>query len=353
MVLGGHMGVFFNRERRFRWFGWLVLSVLSTFCAEVTCGNEPFAFFGLGKWMLMVSLYGLHVLILGSIFYHRSKRSFALIYVLGMFFGMYEAYVTKMIWNPDAYEVIRFADIAVIEFSLLVFFWHAFMAFIFPLMLAEIMVSPGRDLWEVMPEFIRSRRGRVSLLVWFAIFCGVFHGATLGYSNRLSGWTVLASSIGNCMIVLVFLLAWRNLYTEKRISMVELLPTMKERRVLLFILGILYCIWFVTFRFDKLPGISGHLAVCFFYLLFWVMHRQARARATGLPPENHQQSREPLRVKLWLVFSAIFIPTSLIVFYMPFTKLVVTVYMLGLALFGFCMFITVFYRLFLRRKRLA
>ena len=48
------------------------------------------------------------------------------LYFVSLLFGMYEAYITKVLWSPPWNPgSLRIAGIALAETTLLVFFWHA------------------------------------------------------------------------------------------------------------------------------------------------------------------------------------------------------------------------------------
>src|SRR5512138_349608 len=130
-------------SRRVRMLFWLILGALSTFFAEVVCGSAPFALVDGGGLLLVLPLYGLHTLVLGTLVLGRPGRvSFGALFLAGVLFGLYEGYITKVLWNPpwDA-EAFRLGGVAVLSTLMLALFWHPFMAFIVPLFAGECLLT--------------------------------------------------------------------------------------------------------------------------------------------------------------------------------------------------------------------
>jgi len=71
---------------------WLVLAAFSTFFAEVFSGSDMFPFFNAWGILVVVPLYGLHIILLASQVYRVEKPRFSSLVFAGMIFGLYEAY---------------------------------------------------------------------------------------------------------------------------------------------------------------------------------------------------------------------------------------------------------------------
>ena len=117
----------------------LLLGALSTLCAEVTIGASPLVFFDAWGLAVVFPLYTLHILVLAPLVLRRpGGTSFPALYLAGVLFGLYEAYITKVLWNPPwDMAALRIGDVAVTTTLMIACFWHPFMAFITPLLLAE------------------------------------------------------------------------------------------------------------------------------------------------------------------------------------------------------------------------
>jgi len=79
-------------------FFWVVLGILSTYFAEVLSGSQPFVFFIEFGYVGIIPLYALHTLVLSALAI-RPKRPFSIrtLYLFSNLFGMYEAYITKVL----------------------------------------------------------------------------------------------------------------------------------------------------------------------------------------------------------------------------------------------------------------
>ncbi len=122
-------------------FFWLLLAAYSTFFAEVFAGSDLFPFYHAWGLAVLVPLYGLHSLILTTLIYRYGRpRLFTLVFA-GMLFGLYEAYMTKVLWHPDWGAVKLVADVAVVEVLVLVFWWHAWLSYLTPLILSERLLT--------------------------------------------------------------------------------------------------------------------------------------------------------------------------------------------------------------------
>ena len=81
---------------------WLILGAFSVFFAEVTAGSSPFPWIDAWGLFVVLPLYGLHVLFLAWIVVPRARRiSLPTLFVAGALFGMYEAYITKVLFDPS------------------------------------------------------------------------------------------------------------------------------------------------------------------------------------------------------------------------------------------------------------
>ena len=86
-------------SRKDKIFFWLILSALSTFFAEVISGSFIFPFTTVWGWIGVIPLYGLHLLVIGY-WVFRGRPKLWLLFIGGVIFGLYEAYITKVLWIP-------------------------------------------------------------------------------------------------------------------------------------------------------------------------------------------------------------------------------------------------------------
>jgi len=330
---------------------WILLSVISTFFAEVTCANEPFAFWGLDKWIFMVPVYGFHILLLASIFYRSDRKSFSTLYILGMFFGMYEFILTKMIWMPDNEPMLRLAEVSVDWFLVLAAFWHAVVSFIIPLLVAENLAVSSSSVRNVMPRWIKKSRG-LRFMLPLAVVGGLFHGVSIRHTAGLSFDRLLLSSAGNTLFLFVILLLWKKVSGNRRYSMGQLLPGGKARVVLLILMAVQYIGFFFFVRAEYRPDNIGYAAAGLIYLALWLLYRRCAAGGEAVPDTDDGRTRMGARglARQWLAFSGLFTAVSAAFYFLPENLLLMQILWLSMIIAGGFLFTRTLVRAFRRRR---
>lgn len=79
---------------------WLLLACTSVWLAEVTATSSRFPFLTVWGWTVLVPLYGLHAMLGGWLVLRANRVTWPLVYLPGVQFGLYEAYITKVLWDP-------------------------------------------------------------------------------------------------------------------------------------------------------------------------------------------------------------------------------------------------------------
>jgi len=195
--------------RRHKLFFWIILGALSVFFAEVVSGATMFPF---NPWSLIVTfpLYTLHLLVLAHIVFNYGKPTLYTLFAAGAVFGMYEAYMTKVLWNPTwGNPAISIAGMAVFETILLVLFWHPFMAFIIPLFIGENMLTSSTYIVSELPntvtQLFTARKTRYFLSALLALLCGIFQSA-----NSPSPVHSLLSGFSTTALLMLLIYLWRT-----------------------------------------------------------------------------------------------------------------------------------------------
>ena len=259
-------------SRRQRYLFWIILCCLSAFFAEVISGSYPYTFVLPWGLIVVIPLYGLHTLILAFVVFKVGRPRFSTLYIAGCIFGMYEAYVTKVIWNPPwetvAEPTTRVAGIAVVELGVISFCWHPFMAFIVPLA-AAMLLTTSSGMMEAMPRTLEGwlRHKQWTFLIFLAVWAGLVMGSqvhplTAGLANIIS-------------LVVLFILGYYFLKeTGGRYSMEQLLPDGKEVRWLLGALLVYFAISGPLLNPEGLPGFGPQLLIVLIYAgLFLLLKR--------------------------------------------------------------------------------
>lgn len=293
--------------RRIRYHFWVVLGVLSTVIPEVIAGSDLYPFFQITDYLLLIPLYSLHCIILWYTVWRNGKPRLYNLFPAGAIFGLYEAYLTKVIWNPTwAAAPLKVGGIAVVETLVLVLFWHSFLAFIVPLLVAESLTG-SEEVVDGIPEWLGNR------LSWFnngkrwyliPLFAGLFQSI-----NTPSLQDSLLSGLTCTIITYGIIQSWRRT-DGPTYSMRQLLPTRREFNTLFGVTILLYALMGVFWRPEALPGISGQASVWALYLFFGVL------LYLGLRKSNNDQSTTSHKISFqdqnMLVFGAIFTAGSVL-----------------------------------------
>jgi len=276
--------------RRVKLLFWLIMGCLSTYLAEAVSGAGLYPF--LHPWWILVCLplYGLHLLVLAYVVWTFGKPRFSTLLLAGFIFGMYEAYMTKVVWLPPwGPPIVSLGGIAVVEAAVISFFWHPVLAFLIPVVLGECVLARSRDSWRFLPPVIQrrfrdGRAGRIAL-IGLAASCGAFQSF-----NSPSPAQSLLSGAASLGFLALLLHVWFRWTAGRGWPMRALLPGPRGFRVMLAWLAFAYVFLGVTQRTDVLPGPGPQAIVWAVYailfgLLFLSMKRYARAiPPAGLPP---------------------------------------------------------------------
>jgi len=257
--------------RRYKLFFWIILGAFSTFFAEVIAGSTPFPFFSPAGILMVFPLYFLHTLFFFYIVWTYGKPTLGSLYAAGMLFGMYEAYLTKVVWISYSKDgpILSFGGIALFETLLLVLFWHSVLAFMLPLFIGETYLTNSRELVGLLPQWIR-KRGKylfAGLLIWAGLFTSV---------NSHSPLNSILSTLGSGAVLLVLMVLWKKTGGDNY-SMRQMLPSPKACNVIIILLLLMYIGYTRLFHWDKLPGFGPQFIVWVIYAaLIWLLINNIR-----------------------------------------------------------------------------
>lgn len=274
-------------------FFWIILGSLSVFFAEVISGSDMFPFFHIWGLLVVFPLYTLHILVLAHIVFSYGKPRLYALFIAGAIFGMYEAYITKVLWDPFWGEsLFSFGGIAVSETILLVLFWHSFMAFIIPLFVGESVLTSSRGIANGLPDrikkFLNSTKKRYSLLVLLAIVFGGFQSF-----NSPSPANSLLSGFSTTFVLVVLIFLWKIKTRGKKYDINALLPQKKGFFVLLIPLLALYVFSGIYMRPEALPGFTPQLIIWLVYggLFLLLFFHLKKSRKMKLPEIRDLKSK--------------------------------------------------------------
>jgi hypothetical protein len=283
-VIEHHGGIVPTRKKI---FFWIILAVLSVIFAEVTCFSSPYPFFDGWGLMVVLPLYGLHIQFLAGLLFSNKQVTLPVLFLAGLLFGLYEAYITKVLWDPTwGDKTSMVAGIAGMQTSVLIFFWHPWFAFILPLLFGESLFTSTREVFSVLPKLVRQKTQnpivKMAGVALLAVFCGITQGA-----NSISVLSTLVSTTQAFGVFLVFSLLCKWIFKYDRFRLRDLLPKGKE----LVVLGVLLLLFYIAAGFlirpEALPHRLGpHFSIWVIYtaagILLWLNLKKSN-RAELIP----------------------------------------------------------------------
>lgn len=252
----------------------VLLSLISVFFAEVISGSMPFPLFEIWGYIVVIPLYGLHVIILLYIirnFATNKKILFSTLYFGGVIFGLYEAYITKVLWEGLTADALILFNVAILDYIVLVFFWHPIFSFIIPVLVFERLVTSSDYVYQGLPTFIKrflkTKYGVFILMViigFFSAFNGLIETLTA------SEVSILAP------IFLIFFWVYKKgilrVYTLD-----EILPTKKGMIYCSIYLFLIYFSLGIFFKPEFLT-MDNHISIWVSYVLFgYLFYRKLKA----------------------------------------------------------------------------
>lgn len=258
---------------------WLLLACTSVWLAEVTATSSRFPFLSAAGWVLLVPLYGLHALLGGWLVMRANRVTWPLLYLPGMLFGVYEAYITKVVWDPTWSKAEwhwQAGGLYLAQTAILVLFWHPVFAFILPLALTERAVTGSSEVVAVLPRPLRWLVGSR----WGIVVLGAVAGADSAVG---ASWSV---ALGSAASSVAFVLVVREVAARfgPVPSLRAVLPSNRQAASLGGLLLLGYFVLGFGMRHDSLPPVlPGQLTVWVVYAVVVGLYLLALCRARTLP----------------------------------------------------------------------
>ncbi len=267
---------------------WTLIGILSVVFVEVPTGSTMFPFFTVWGLLVVIPLYLLHSVFLAGLVFRFGKPGFWVLFSAGMLYGMYEAYITKVLWTSFRPEgpFLTLGGLAFFETILLVMFLHPILAFVVPIFFAEALCTRSSEVAQGLPVAVQNSL-RTHTRAWIGLLM-----AFLGFMQFINSPSVaksLLSGTGNSLIVGLAVFWWRR-SGGGDYSFRELLP--RTRGLAGF--GGLLLVWYVFWGFAIKPGsipavYHGQLTVWGLYalllLVFFAALRRSRSEPSAPPGE--------------------------------------------------------------------
>lgn len=296
---------------------WLLLGFLSTFFAEALSGSAPdFLITGFGYFGIF-PIYALHSLLLAALVISRRKPfSLRTLYLTSLLFGMYEAYITKVLWQPPWNEnALHIANVAIAETGLLVLFWHSIFSFILPLFWIEGIALKSNQLGALLPENWRGRLIGYRGAILTGIIGGILSGSAIGNPDD-----AVFLMLANCLAMSLIMALWRLVNRKDAFDLADLLPHKSGAILLGILLVIDYLIFGLQLRREVHPGILGQAAILVLYALIGLsIHLSMRKdnRQAGQFEIEQMTATPGYTFRHWLVLCLSICASALVINFIP------------------------------------
>ncbi len=316
---------------------WFIVGSISTFFAEVISGSTAFPFFTPEGWLIVFPVYEFHIFVLGSVVIKNGKPTLYSLYTAGVIFGMYETYITKVIWgSADWTHAPVIFGIYLIPFFLVALFWHPFMSFIIPLTFSEITLSSSKSILNYMPQWLsryfQQDRQRKTLIIG-AIVLGL-----LGMFN-LSPLMVFLSATLNVMFMAILILLWRRFTSGCSYPLKAFMPGKLGFFTGLGALIVIYTVFGATFNPQFIPPFPVHIFTILIYaILFILLWRNIILSRTATPQIF---PKIEINRKFLFLLIALFVSTTTLESLFPLKLFIFTGFLVIESMVGVCFLICV------------
>ncbi|HEY3423086.1 MAG TPA: hypothetical protein VGK13_07975 [Methanocellaceae archaeon] len=180
----------------------LLMGGLSMFFAEVLSGSSVLWFLQPWGWLVTLPLYMFHTLLLLNLALIFKRRSLSSLYLWGVIFGLYEAWITKVVWAGymgQAPAVGTFMGFAIFEAPLIVLFWHPVMSFILPILTFQVL-SGEKSLLPGHIQILGKNRTNWAIF----LFIMIIGASSLAMNSKYSIISTVLTLVGSIIFILLF-----------------------------------------------------------------------------------------------------------------------------------------------------
>ena len=247
---------------------------LSMIFAEVFSGADPLWFLNAWGWFVSLPLYGAHALLLLNLAMRYERTSLTQLYLWGVLFGLYEGWITKVIWAGYMDSIPTFGTFfgfAIGEFLIIVLFWHAVFSFIIPILVFQIVVQGTNkgDANAIYTSHLKviSKNTRNKILLGIVILAGSFF-ITMG----LNADSLAIIVAGGVNFAYIYMLSWiATTWSKKPLSLESLRLGERGMVIVVVYLIALYGIMFLTLLPERIPSVGTILLTIAFYMIVITM----------------------------------------------------------------------------------
>lgn len=269
-----------SNRRKFAF--WILIGMFSVMFVEVPAGSTMFPFSTPWGLLVVVPLYLLHSVFLVTLVVRFGRCHFWTLYSAGTLYGMYEAYITKVLWvsfRPEG-PFVTVGGIALVETVILVLFLHPLLAFVVPMYFTELLCTSSSEIAEGLPTRARDlvRRHPARVIGLLMAFLGLMQ-----FVNSPSVLRSFLSGAGNSLALGLALLWWRR-SGGAAYSMRDLLPGPKGLRNFGLVLLVWYGFWGFAIKPKCIPPVwPGQLTIWLIYAGLILVFVLCLRRSRGVP----------------------------------------------------------------------
>ena len=287
------------RPRRWHRAAFLIwLAFLAFGLPEVIAGSSNLWLTSAGAWILTIPLYFLHFLFLVQVALITRRRSWPALYLLGVAYGLYETWITKVVWagylNGDGLSFGGIGPADAPWFGLheslgLVFFYHPVLSFLLPLaVLTRLVPAWGRAFPAPDWVFGTGRWAVVRRLGLFAVLAPVTAANDPVPPVYLATWLPLVAILWPGWLVLRRSGIAGSAASRPRVGRAGL-------AALVLGLGVLYALTFGALRPEVIPPMAVRLGTAALYPVLALMLWRTRPTPDFAPAPIARPGALPLR----------------------------------------------------------
>ena len=318
----------------------IFIGILSVFYAEVNSGSSPIWFINPWGILVVFFLYWAHLLFYVNIAIRTNRVSLSQLYLLGCLIGLYEGPITKVLYNgyPNAETApaIMFLGFAVLEFIMLVFFWHPIFSFLLPVIIFELISVENLQQYSIhswLEDSFFFTKPQLTKIIAIAI--AVVGAVFLTVNSKFFFALLFFSGLGN--LLLLFLFKKLVSQSEKNFGIQTLLLSNKWLKIVLVYLVFLYISMFFIIPSDPIPQIFPLILTGIIYLLilglFLLSPIKLKIKSLTKPQLNYNR----LIRNSWLIWFLLILILPVIP---GITSVVLVIVYLFLLFFGLFIFLT-------------
>jgi hypothetical protein len=177
----------------------LLIGLIVLICAEIFSGASiQVGLWNPWTWIVTYWLYFAHFFFFTTLAVRTTKTSLSSLYLWGVLFGLYESWITKVIWyGYDGDGVFAMGSIGPYGYSeiSMVFLFHPVMSFIFPLAVSCVIYPELRRWFPDLAWFTGRSNGarviQIYLVITLATILGINSGGPINLVLNLAFLLIL------------------------------------------------------------------------------------------------------------------------------------------------------------------